>query len=135
MGILQAEGAILGLFQDTGPHDPQRMTNMEKRWRQHRTLVFHGMDPAEAPTADVRGGLLMVFRAVAFTVEEVQDAVDVAPGKARALHVVTVGGVLTIINVHGPGSGAGCWATEASFLANIRMCSCLRRPRVLGARG
>ena len=37
--------------------------------------------------------------------EEVRDVVDIVLGKPMALDVVTAGGALTVINVHGPGSG------------------------------
>ena len=47
--------------------------------------------------------------------------VDIVPGKAMALDVVTAGGTLTVINVHGPGSGGDSWASKASFLADVAM--------------
>ena len=31
--------------------------------------------------------------------------VDIVPGKAMALDVVTASGTITVINVHGPGNG------------------------------
>ena len=37
-GILKAEGAILGLFQETGLQDPQGMVHMENQWRHHQAL-------------------------------------------------------------------------------------------------
>ena len=47
--------------------------------------------------------------------------VDIVPGKAMALHVVTAGGTLRVINVHGPGSGGDSWAFKASFWADVAM--------------
>ena len=38
-----------------------------------------------------------------------------------ALDVVTAGGTLTVINVHGPGSGGDSWASKASFWADVAM--------------
>ena len=55
-GILQAEGASLGLFQELGLQDPQGMTHMENRWRHHGCHAFLGADPTAAPAAAVRGG-------------------------------------------------------------------------------
>ena len=46
---------------------------------------------------------------------------DIVPGKAMALDVVTAGGTLTVINVHGPGSVGDCWASKASFWADVAM--------------
>ena len=40
---------------------------------------------------------------------------DIVPGKAMALDVVTAGGTLTVINVHSPDSGGDSWAFRASF--------------------
>ena len=67
--------------------------------------MFPGVDAQAASAAAVRGGLLIALRADVFAAEEVRDVVDIVPGKAMALDVVTAGGTLTVINVHGPGSG------------------------------
>ena len=56
-----------------------------------------------------------------FAAEEGRDVVDIVPGKAMALDVVTAGGTLTVINVHGPGSGGDSWASTASFWADVAM--------------
>ena len=69
----------------------------------------------------MHGGLLIALRADAFAAEEVRDIVDIVPGKAMALDVVTAGGTLTVINVHGPGSGGDSWASKASFWADVAM--------------
>ena len=61
------------------------------------------------------------IRAGVFAAEEVRDIVDIVPGKAMALDVVTAGGTLTVINVHGPGSGGDSWASKASFWAGVAM--------------
>ena len=45
--------------------------------------------------------------------------VDIVLGKAMALDVVTAGGTLTVINVHG--SGSDSWASKASFSADVAM--------------
>ena len=34
-GILKAEGAILGLFQETGLQDPQGIVHTENQWRHY----------------------------------------------------------------------------------------------------
>ena len=52
----------------------------------------------------MRGGLLIALRADVFAAD-IRDIVDIVPGKAMALDVVTASGSLTVINVHGPGSG------------------------------
>ena len=79
---------------------------MENEWRHHG---YHsgvlGVDPTAAPATVVRGGLLIALRADMFAAEEVRDVVDIVPGKAMALDVVTAGGTLMVINVHGLGSG------------------------------
>ena len=79
------------------------------------------MDAQAASAAAVRGGLLIALRADVFAAEEVRDIVDIVPGKAMALDVVTAGGTLTVINVHGPGSGGDSWASKASFWADVAM--------------
>ena len=117
-GVLKAEGAILGLFQETGLQDPQGMVHMENQWRHHGYHAFLGVD---VQAAAVRGGLLIALRADVFAAEEVRDVVDIVPGKAMALNVVTAGGTLTVINVHGQGTGGDSWASKASFWANVAM--------------
>ena len=67
------------------------------------------------------GGLLIAFWADTFAAEEVRDIVDIVPGKAMALDVVTAGDTLTVINVHGPGSSGDSWASKASFWADVAM--------------
>ena len=98
-GIMKAEGAILGLFQETG------LVHSENQWRHHGYHAFPGVDAQAASVAAVRGGLLIALRADMIAAEEVRDVVDIVPGKAMALDVVTAGGTLTIINVHGPSNG------------------------------
>ena len=80
-----------------------------------------GVDAQAASAAAVRGGLLIAFRADVFATEEFRDMVDILPGKAMALDVVTAGGKLTVINVHGPGSGGDSWAFKASFCADVAL--------------
>ena len=46
---------------------------------------------------------------------------DIVPGKAMALDVVTTGVTLTVINVHGPGSGGDSSASKVSFWADRAM--------------
>ena len=67
LGIQQAEGAILGLFQEKGMQDPQGMTHMEKCWCHHGYHAFHGVDPAAAPATAARGSLPIALRADTFT--------------------------------------------------------------------
>ena len=114
-GVLKAEGAILGLFQETGLQDPKGMVHTKNQWRHHGYHALLGVDAQAVSAAAVRGGLLSVLRVDVFAADEVRDVVDIVPGKAMALDVVTVGGTLTIINVHGPGSGGDSWASKASF--------------------
>ena len=120
-GIMKAEGAILGLFQETGLQDPQGVVHSENQWRHHGYHTYPGVDAQAASAAAVRGGLLIALRADVFAAEEVRDIVDIVPGKAMALDVVTAGGTLTVINVHGPGSGGDSWASKASFWADVAM--------------
>ena len=56
-----------------------------------------------------------------FAAEEFPDVVDIVPGKAMALDVVTAGGTLTVINAPGPGSGGDSWASKVSFWADVAM--------------
>ena len=120
-GIMKAEGAILGLFQETGVQDPQGAEHSENQWRHHGYHAFPGMDAQIASAAAVRSGLLIALRADVFAAEEVRDVVDIVPRKAMALDVVTAGGTLRVINVHGPGSGGDSWASKASFWADVAM--------------
>ena len=120
-GIMKAEGAILGLFQESGLRDPQGVVHSENQRRHHGYHVFPGVDAQAASAAAVRGGLLIALRVDVFPTEEVRDVVDIVPGKAMALDVVTAGGTLTVINVHGPGSGGASWASKASSWANVAM--------------
>ena len=120
-GIMKAKGAILGLFQETGLQDPQGVVHSENQWRHHGYHAFPGVDAQAASAAAVRGGLLISLRADVFAAEEVRDVVDIVPGKAMTLDVVTAGGTLTVINVHGPGSGGDSWASKASFWADVAM--------------
>ena len=69
----------------------------------------------------VRGGLLIALRAGVFVEEEVRDVVDIVPGKAMALDVVTAGGAFKVINFHGPGSSGDSWASKASLRADVAM--------------
>ena len=46
---------------------------------------------------------------------------DVVAGMAMAFDVVTAGGTLTVINIHGPGSGGDSWASKPSFWADVAM--------------
>ena len=97
------------------------MVHSENQWRHHGYHAYTGVDAQTASAGAVRGGLLIAFRADVFAAEKVRDIVDVVPGKAMALDVVTAGGTLTAINVHGPGSGGDSWASKASFWANVAM--------------
>ena len=120
-GVMKAEGAILGLFQETGLQDSQGVVHWENQWRHHGYHVYPGVDAQAASAAAVRGGLLIALQADVFAAEEVRDVVDIVQGKAMALDVVTAGGTLTVINVHGPGSGGDSWASKASFWADVAM--------------
>ena len=81
----------------------------------------------------VRGGLLIALGADAFAAQEVRDVVDIVPGKAIALDVVTAGGTLTVINVHGPGSRGDSWAPKASFWADVAMYAAAKSARGMNA--
>ena len=120
-GIMKAQGAILGLFQEKGLQDPQGVVHSEKEWRHPGYHAFPGVDAQAASAAAVRGGLLIAPRADVFAAEEVRDVVDFLPGKAMAIDVVTAGGTLRVIGVHGPGSGGDSWASKASFWADVAM--------------
>ena len=114
-GIMKAEGAILGLFQETSLQDPQGVVHSENEWRHHGFHAYPGVNAQAAAAAAVRGWLLIALRADIFAAEEVRDVVDIVPGKAMALDVVTAGRTLAVINVHGPGRGGDSWASKASF--------------------
>ena len=128
-GVMKAEGAILGLLQETGLQDPQGMVHLEIEWRHHGYHALLGVDAQAVSAAALRGGLLIALRADMFAAEEVQDVVDIVPGKAMALDVVTAGGTLTVINVHGPGSCGDSWASKASFWANVAMYAATKSAR------
>ena len=97
------------------------MVHMENQWRHHGCHAFIGLDAQAAWVAAVCGGFFIALRADVFAAEEVRDVVDIVPGKAIALDVVTAGGTLTVINIHGPGSARDSWASKASFFADIAM--------------
>ena len=97
------------------------MVHSENQWRHHGYHAFPGVDARAASAAAVRGGLLIALRANVFAAEEVRDVVDIVPGKAMALDVVTTGRTLTVINVRGQGSGGDSWASKASFWADVAM--------------
>ena len=106
----------------------------------HGYHAFLGVDSTAAPAAAVRGGLLIALRADMFAAEEVRDVVGIVPGKAMALDVVTAGGTLTVINVHGPGSGGDSWASKVSFWADLAMYAAAKsaggtRPVLIGGEG
>ena len=125
--VLKAARAILGLFQDTGLQDPQGMVHMENQWPHHGYHAFLGVNTQAATAAAVRGGLLIALRADVFAPEEVQDVVDIVLGKAMVLDVVTAGGTLTLMNVHGPSSGG---APGRLRRPSGLTWPCMRRPRV-----
>ena len=80
-GIMKAEGAILGLFQETGLQDPQGVVHSENQWRHHGYHTYPGVDAQAASAAAVRGGLLIALRADVFAAEEVRDIVDIVPAR------------------------------------------------------
>ena len=120
-GITKAENGILGLFQETGLQDPQGVVHSENHWRHHGFHAYLGVDTKAASAAAVRGGLLIALQADIFAAEEVREVMDIVRGKAMALDVVIAGGALTVINVHGPGSGGASWASKASLRADLAM--------------
>ena len=128
-GVMKAEGAILGLFQETGLQDPQGMVHLENQWHHHGYHAFLGLDAQASSAAAVRGGLLIALRADVLAAEEVRDVVDIVLGKAMALDVVTAGGTLTVNNVHGPGSGGDSWPSKASFWADMAMYAAAKSAR------
>ena len=95
--------------------------HLENQWRHQGHHAFLGVDAQAASAEAVRGGLMIALRADVFAASEVRDVVDIVPGKAMALDVVTAGGTLMVINVHGPGSGGDPWASKASFWADLAM--------------
>ena len=114
-GIMKAEGAIPGILKETGLQSPQGVVHSENQWGHHGYHASPGVDAQAAAAASVHGGLLIALRADVFAAGEVRDVVDIVPGKAMALDVVTAGGTLTVINVHGPGSGGDSWVSKACF--------------------
>ena len=97
------------------------MVHLENQWRHHGYHAFLGVDAQAASAAGVRNGLLIALRADVFAAKEVRDVVEVVPGKAMASDVVTAGGTLAVINVHGPGSGGDSRASKASLWADLAM--------------
>ena len=85
------------------------------------TMPSCGVDAEAVSAAAVHGGLLIALQADLFTAEEVQDVVDIVPGKAMALDLVTTRGTPTVINVHGPGSCGDSSASKASCRADVAM--------------
>ena len=120
-GVWKAKGAILGVFHETGLHDPQGTAHTENQWRYHGYHAFLGVDLQAVLAAAVRGRLLIALRADVFDAEEVRDVVDIVPSKVMALHVVTGGGTLTVINVQCSGSGGDSWLSKASFYADVAL--------------
>ena len=47
-GVMKAEGAILGLFQETGLHDPQGVVHSENQWCHHGYHAFPGVCAADS---------------------------------------------------------------------------------------
>ena len=101
--------------------DPQGMVHKGNQWRHHGYHAFLGVEPMAAPAAAVRGGLLIALRADVFAAKEVRDVVDIVPGNAMALDVVTGSGTLTVTNTHGPGTGGDSRASKASFWVDVAM--------------
>ena len=63
-GILKAEGAILGLFQETRLQDPQGMLHIESQWPHNRYHAFLRVDTTAALAAAVRGGSRALCRRI-----------------------------------------------------------------------
>ena len=120
-GLLKADGAILGLCQWTGLHYAKSMVHIENQWRHNGYHAFLGVDAQAASAGVVRGSLLIALQADIVAAEEVRDVVNIVPGKAMALDVLTAVGTLTVMNVHGPGSGGDSWACKGSFWADVAM--------------
>ena len=94
---------------------------MENQWRHHGYHAFLGVDPTAAPVAAVRGGLLIALRADMFAAEEVRDMVDIVPGKAMALDVVTANWTLTSMSTaQGAAATPLRSAGEATYGAWVR---------------
>ena len=70
-GTMKAEGAILAPFKETDLQDPQGVVHSDNQWRHHGYHAFPGLDAQGLSAAAVRGGLLIVFRADLFALEEV----------------------------------------------------------------
>ena len=47
--------------------------------------------------------------------------VVIRPSKAMALHVPNDGGTLTVVSIHGLGSGGDSWGSKASFWVDVAM--------------
>ena len=126
--ILKAEGAILGLFEETGLQEPQSIVRIENLWRHHGYHAFLGADPKAASAAAGRSGLLIALRADVFAVENFGVVVDIVPGKAMALDAMTAGR-MHIRQCLGPGSGGESWASKASFWAGATMYAAAKSAR------
>ena len=70
------------------------MVHMENQWRHHGYHASVRVNTQAALAAAVRGGLLIALQADVFATEEVRYVVDMVPGKAMALQVVTAVGRL-----------------------------------------
>ena len=70
-GIMRAEGAILGFFQETGLQKPQGVVHSENQCRHHGYHAVPGSGCPGGVPAAVRGGLLIALWADVFAAEEV----------------------------------------------------------------
>ena len=90
------------------------MVHMENQWHHYGHHAFLGVNHLAAAGAAVRGGLLIALQTDVFAAEEVRDVLDIAPGKAMALDVVTEDGTFRVLNVYGLGSGGDSYVSKAS---------------------
>ena len=65
-GVMKAEVAIIGLFQETGLQDPQSVVHLENQWRHDGYHVYPGVDAQATSAAAVPGRLLNAIRADMF---------------------------------------------------------------------
>ena len=86
------------------------------------TAYFSSRLAETGATSTSRGGGLLTAVSTKYVAEqEVLSFTEIVPGKAAALEICTVGGGLTLINVHGPQAGCSPWAGWAAFWADIQM--------------
>ena len=123
IGKLPQEGGFAIMLQETGIATRAQEMLVAAALRDKRYTPFFSSRLAETgATSTSRGGGLLTAVSSKYVAEhEVLSFTEMVPEKAAALEIRTDGGVLTLINVHGPQAGCSPWAGRAAFWADIQM--------------